>query len=169
MRVWKCKHWWKLMRILWPEKINAENTNPPGTTWLKRAFVASDKFNYTLKYTETYAYRPHIDSVCYCWACYLAPLVWGGRFEAGQPFVSCNYQHSQTQCCKEAQTHCSKYNDLPYCVQLGSVTSAFSPHSSQEKSHWSLRGKFQALHEGIIDTPPASPQQTDSHMQGWVE
>lgn len=45
----------------------------------------------------------------------------------------------------------------------------FHPHCSQEKSHTSLAGKFKALHQGIIDTPPASPQQTDSYMQGWVE
>lgn len=53
-----------------------------------------------------------------------------------------------TQCCKEVKINSSKHNDLPYCVQPGSVTSAFSPHTSQVKSHTSLRRKFQALHEG---------------------
>ncbi len=54
---------------------------------IHKSFVASDKFNCTLKHTETYACRPHTDSVCYWW-CYLAPLQKSGRFEAGQPFVS---------------------------------------------------------------------------------
>lgn len=68
---------------------------------------------------------------------------------------------------KQKYTAANTMTYVTVCKQ--EVSLLLFPHSSQEKSHASLRGKLQAPHEGIINTPPASPQQTDSYMQGWVE
>lgn len=46
------------------------------------------------------------------------------------------------------QNRWCKYNDLPHHVLPGSVTSASAPNSRKKKSHTSLKGKFQAPHEG---------------------
>lgn len=59
-------------------------------------------------------------------------------------------------------------NDLPHHVLPGSVTSASAPNSNRNPTHH-LRGNFKLHMRGIIDTSPASLQQTDSYMQGWVE
>lgn len=54
MSGWKCKHWWKLMTMLHPDKDKSwirrkKKTDNQGSRWYKKKLW----FNYMLKYTET--------------------------------------------------------------------------------------------------------------------